>query len=193
MQPAECKNQTALAKLFDISRTTVTKWVKRADFPCARRGPWSKEQVAEIHAWWLNWRRTTPEEAAEVALDKYQVELKLKTEKMLTERIKREILEGKYLPRDQVDGALGGIAAVFIEALDAIEESIPTRVAQAIVEHLQLPPAKVSELAGIIDPFVQSHLDRARQRLIEHGSYELVKITELVQESGTRRRGRPTA
>ncbi len=40
-----------LAREVGRSRTAVTKWLKRRDFPASRTGPWSAAEVQAIREW----------------------------------------------------------------------------------------------------------------------------------------------
>ncbi len=44
-------SQGQLAATMDVSRKTVTEWVKRADWPVRRRAPWSWADVHKIREW----------------------------------------------------------------------------------------------------------------------------------------------
>jgi hypothetical protein len=108
-----------------------------------------------------------------------QVEVLLKKERMLHERLKREILEGKYVPRELVDGALGGFASLVIQILDELE--------------LSLPPRLAGKTSGQIEADLIAVLDAARQRLADKAEIELVRVVDVNSAERHRGRGRPAA
>lgn len=108
--------------------------------------------------------------------DAASVELALKRERMLHERLKRQILDGEHVPRDLLEGALAGLARTFADLLDELELSLPSRLAN-------LP-------AGRIETELIRILDSGRQRLADRTEVELIRLKDLTTKRRKHRRGR---
>jgi len=185
-------NQSKLANLVGVSRKAVTEWLRRPDFPVRHAAPWNDAEVEQIRRWKTTLQEDrssssmpgtspNPQAGAYDPMMRMQIDTLLKREKMLHEKLKREITEGKYMPRDLVDGAMGGLAVLFVQMLDDLELSGPTRFAN------RTGPQVAKDIGVLLDSY--------RQRIIEKAQIEMVKIADLarMREEKVRGRGRPTA
>jgi len=98
--------------------------------------------------------------------------IKFTRERTENERLKRELLQQQHVRRDQVDGSIGGIIAVFVETYNEIELSWPSR----------FPGIDTKEMIRLLDSY--------RQRIVDKGRYELESFQSV--SNRTKRTGRPT-
>ncbi len=161
----------ALARLMGRSHSTVGEWVKRPDFPTRRKAPWSDADVQAIKAWagLLQPNRAKAEEPDDdLARLKLQAETLYKKERALREKLRREIDQGQWVKRDLLDGAVGGVCRLFVDALTELELTLPERLAGKTAGQIKMDLAKVC--------------DGVRRRIIERGEYEYVKVTDLARK-----------
>lgn len=185
----------ALGKVLGVSHQTAAEYVKRPDWPVPRRPPWSEDhiRIAQGFAATLRADRsgggshptarpgaTDPANAQRFdPVIAAQVDVLLKKERMLHEKTKREVLEGKYVLREHVDGALGGLGALMLQIFEELEMSLPSALA--------------GMTAGQVEKHLVRVLDAARQRIADKAEVELVRVSDLVEHVRKRGRGRPGA
>lgn len=168
------RTQQDLADRLGVSRVTVTKYFTRADWPVRKRGPWSDADVARARSFKQTLQDDraeqgepgAPEASQQIAnlkRAKLAAETKLKVIQGRHEELKHQILSGRYIPRDLVDESLGGLASLFVQALDELEMQ---------------------------EPSIGPRLDHLRTRLAEQAQYELRRVEEVGLELAKRRRGR---
>jgi hypothetical protein len=172
------KSQRELARQIGVSQPSVAKLVKHADWPVRRKAPWRSSDVDIIKRWRKSLNGNHDDSMTTLSSAKKKVDIMLASERMKNERIKREITEGQYVRRELMDGALGGMAAVFVGLLDELVATCPERMA--------------GKSAGQIKKEFTILIDHSRNRLVEKGEYELLKLNELVAQLAHSHRGRPT-
>ena len=220
-------NQKQLAKVLGISQPMVSIHVRRPDWPVAKRGPWSDQDVRAIRQWRRIALGPTPEvkhwhdattgggnapggapgdapgdasggisggggtsggtsggggdeeqpDYSNLSVAYRKTQIQLNHERMLHERLKRQINGGLYVPRDLLDGALGGLAAMFVQICDELEMSLPSRFASKRADQIERELTKL--------------LDSCRRRICEKASYELAHLSKI-RKPRKKRRGRPT-
>lgn len=177
-----------MAQAVGVSRSAWMNYKVRSDFPQAvpRRKPprgWTAEHVQAVKAWSANLQPDRSGKHDDLAGEDglsitKRIELLLKRERMLHTKLQREILEGRYVPREVMDEALGGLAGVFVAVLDELEITAPPRFA--------------GKTAAQIAQEIQHILDLNRRRIVEKAQYELMSV-QKVAESLLRRPGRAEA
>ena len=122
---APIKSQSSLAKSIGVSPRTVTEWLGRPDWPFAKRGPWNVKAIQD-------WRSGLQEDRSRPPTNNQaQANLEYKAEQARTLKMKREILEGNYVPRDQQNRAIIEIINTIRRKLEEWLDSLPPRM-----EHL---------------------------------------------------------
>ncbi|MEM1213024.1 MAG: hypothetical protein AAGI68_12100 [Planctomycetota bacterium] len=166
------RTQQQLADALEISRKTLLQWMDRPDWKWQRRGPWDAKAQRDIAQWRV---LTLQEDRAEqggsprddshapadlatiarLKKAKLAADVKYQTEHAKHEQLKHEILGGHYIRRDLVDGALGGLAALFVQVCDELEMRKP-------------------DLGPLLDDY--------RRRLCDRADYELRRVEEVSTE-----------
>ena len=152
------RSQSQLAAAMDVSRNTVTKWVKREDWPVSRRAPWSWTDVHKIREWRRGLSGAAEREAeAESETDNGVLEaLQASPERLAKLRLmltRREILE---LDRGIKAGEfvkLADVEAVRVARIHAVKTMLLTQ--RQRVEHRVRAVVKsektISKITAIID------------------------------------------
>lgn len=118
--------QQELAAALGLSQSVISRWLKRGDCPIPTKGPWTDQHVALLGPWrqLLQEDRATglhPKAAeapvgrpAGIAMNmpssdsmpanaRQVVDVKLKMERMTKIRLERQILEGSYIDKAEVE------------------------------------------------------------------------------------------
>lgn len=193
--PGGAATSRAMAAAIGVSPGRVSQLAAEPGWPVNKRGPWPAADVEAVKAWHQARRRQAPgtpagaaptagqandDEGPDLAKAYAQVRVLLYRERTQHEKVKREILEGQLIRRDAVDGALGGLAAVFIAVLHDVELALPGRLAG-----LDAPAIEVE---------LSRYMDAARRRIIESAEYETKSLAEATTAAQRRRGpGRPAA
>ena len=181
-----------VARALGVSRTTLYKLKTRDDWPAAAELPLRREDVERIRRWRddalspdpTRFDREEPRDLGESGgpqpdlgrADK-QVGILLKRARLEKLKLEREITEGKYVPRDRVEGIVCGVSSLFIDALHELEMSLPRRL------------HGLSE--GAMEAELQRVFDALRERLADHAEFEVLKLHELRERTRSPQGGRP--
>lgn len=171
------KTIRGLARKCGVSDAAVRKWLKRPDWPLARKPPWSDAQIEKI----ADWRQTLQDNRASPSADQVslddgvemshlQAKALYERERALEKQLKREMLARTLIHRDTLDGALGGVARLFVDALQELELTLPERLA--------------GKTAGQIANDLARIFDATRKRIVERGEFDLMRITDLAKGNG---------
>jgi hypothetical protein len=181
MESKSYKTVAALARAVGIARQNLHELLNRSDWPTRRHPPFSDADLKTV----LTWRSSSLQEdrAAPATPEHAEVRVLKDQETMLLTRLKRELLEGKYVERSLHDRALLGLTDVFVAALSGMEQAIPLAVADLTAEQ-----------RGNLEKVIADRFAQARQQIAERGRIELAR-TEAVAMNRvkelTRGRGRP--
>jgi hypothetical protein len=112
---------------------------------------------------------------------KLQVDILLARERMEHEKLRKEILSGKKIDRELLDGSLGGLTAVFIDVFHDLELTLPGRMGGRTPDQIE------RDLGPLLDTY--------RRRIVEKAEYELVTVERIAQREAEARasRGGPAA
>jgi hypothetical protein len=142
----------ALADAIGVHRRSLTNYLKRDDWPVSRDGPWNGHAVNRIKRWRRDELQedrsgkakpivieqgpadeddhddstgdAADKSAADGNRDRGWNDL-YKEEQTLLTRVKRELLEGKYIETSIHEQALLALADTFIECLSSLSLSLP--------------------------------------------------------------------
>lgn len=190
------RSQYELADHFEVSQKTASLWVRRDDWPVRRRAPWGPVDLRKIDTWRQGLSDGGLQDSNEhfegggpqtsdgdglptenVAVTHKKVQTLLAKEKLLDARLSRQVKEGKLVPRDLLDGALGGLVAMFKEGLEDLEMSLPERLES-------LPSTEIQKIMA-------RHIDGLLKRLIERAEYDTKHVADVAKEIAKRGAGRP--
>jgi len=173
------KSGRALAKALGVGESTVREYLQRAEWPVKRRAPWSATDLQRINAW----RRQLQEDRGGSASsddDTVKINKHLKLESMLLKRTQRKKLEGTLVEKHLLDGALEGLAKLFVQTLADLERS--------------LPPELAGKDPGQIESCLHARFRAARESLAARQLLELETIEQVVKAANLpKARGRPAA
>ncbi len=167
------QNQAELAGFLGIRKRSLQRLLARADWPVGKHAPWSANDAREAR----RWRREALQNPNSRGRDSTDVELDTALDRELMEarvdlarargdklRAENEKLREQYMPWEQVDGMLGGLAFVFLRILDEIEATWPGRFG--------IDRAEVGRL-------VASY----RRRVIDQAELELRRLSDARDET----------
>jgi len=180
---AKCSNQNDLAGALGVSKSTVSKYLKRADWPARRRGPWSDEQVEKIKSWRLALQedrseKNTPQPVPAGGPNYPQMKLKGDAIKAMSQGeqqlIRARLMKGQVVENEIVEKSLNGITAMYVRSLNNLAASLPGQLAGDRKTNRR-----------IIGDVVR----RIREDLIAQREIELIDIGKYTEEiaSGTRK------
>ena len=193
--PAAASTATELAEALGIAGSTVSRYLRRADWPTGRAPPWSPGEIERIRRWraGLQEDRAAGEHSGEapgggavraegeqrraplledLAAAYKKVQILLSRERMEHERLKRRLLAGELIEREQIDHTLGGLTDVFLQTFDELERTLPGRLARRTSAQIE------RDLGPLLDGY--------RRRVIERGEYELCTLAEARARSACR-------
>lgn len=177
---AGARTQTELAKRLGVVQPAVSKYVRDATWPVKRRGPWSAGEVNKIEEWYHSKNASrSPEsaitgEAAQLQRLKLQSEILLKQEQRKTYQLKREMLERERVTIEQYEGALGGLAEMFVKEVEGLRLTL------------------VQRFSGVDPASLDDVLDSILGRLANTTEIKAVEVEAAVASARRKRRGRNT-
>ena len=131
------KNQTELASLLGVSQPVVSGMLRSADCPVPQRGPWTEAHLKSMNDWRSLMQEdrsqdvdTSEGESFQEILRKHPakaVEVRLKMERMQKVRLERLILEGSYIPKDEVLLGWSERARFFRESMEGLAAAVSSK------------------------------------------------------------------
>lgn len=176
----EICTQRELAKALGISQPTVSKLLKRSDWPTRRHGPWSSVEVQQVKAW----RESLQEDRARedygegsAAIDelkraKLQIEIIEKRERANFTKFRHELERQEHVRKDLLERAMGGLAGEFVAIFEEMELAGPKRFAEMSPEQFG------------------RHLDHYRKRIVDRGKVELKSLSDTMRDVEAKRKRR---
>jgi phage terminase Nu1 subunit (DNA packaging protein) len=138
---AEYKSQAALAKAVGCSAKTIHLSMKRADWPLGPK-PWTESDVQKVKQWRAtslkedaNESQRPQDSKAAEARDGLEIQLKLQRVKKL--KFEREVLEGQYVRKDEVETAWIRRAGSIRNALAGLAATVATKFPKDIAPRVQ--------------------------------------------------------
>ncbi len=170
------QNQAELAGFLGIRKRSLQRLLARPDWPIGKHAPWSADDAREARRWRresLQNPNSRKRDEVDPELARQLMEARIELAKARRDKLafENELLRGRYVPRETLDGAMGGLAAVFVQILQEIEFTWPGRFSHGI------------DVKG-----AERLLDSYRRRIIEKGELELRSLSDVRAE--TRRAGR---
>lgn len=174
---SKCRNQSELAEAIGVSKSTVSKYLKRPDWPVRRRSPWSADDVDRVSAWRVSLQDDRSEKggrphptAPTPGPDYGLMKLKGTAIKVLAqgeqEVIKARHLKGELVEREVVDKSLNGLTAIFVRSLNNMAAALPGQLAGDRKTNRR-----------VIDQVVR----RIREDIINQRSIELLDVDEYTK------------
>lgn len=166
------KTWRQVADEIGISERTLRNLRQREDFPKGQRDDAHVEAIADWH------RNALQENRA--AVDLSQIGLQHKAEQMLLTRVRRELLEGKYIPLQLHEQAMLALSDTFIASLNELQQALPLALRGLD--------------AGASERLLRDRFDNARRLIVERGTIELNRsMADQVKQPAKSGRGRPPA
>jgi len=172
----------SIAKALGVSRQRLYKLKTRPDWPCPSALPFGDSHIEALRRWRAGFQHDGGDQdgdgdgGGDVGRAYKQIQILLSRERMLHEKLKREITAGQYVSRELLDGSLGGLAQLFIDGLADLEMALPARLA--------------GKAGPQVEKELQRYFDSLRRRIAERAEYELVKVSDMAAKA-RRGRGRP--
>lgn len=149
------KSQGDLARAVGCSAPTLSNLKKRGDWPVGRIGPWSVADVEAVKVWREGHQENRAAQNPEMANAAHQ----LKVEQVIITRVKRELLQGKYIENEIHERAVVGVATRFTGELDALAA--------------RLPALLTTTDPGEVEAILTREFDASRQRISDQAEIEL--------------------
>jgi hypothetical protein len=178
---AEYRSGRALAKALGISPAAITGYLRRPDWPLARRPPWSGPDLDVLRRWrtWLQEDRSGKgEDPADEAVkfgpnarQKADVLLKLHRARKL--RAEADLAEGKVIERELHELAMVALARLFTSAAEDTFERLPHQLSGDRTAN-----AAICRSAG----------HELRERILGQAELELIRIDDEIHARLMRKR-----
>jgi len=166
--------KSALAAHLGVSANTVSKYVKRDDWPVSAAPPWSATDLRTIE----QWRSTELREDRANETAKGPWSKRLVKEQTLLTRLKRELIEGKYIEASMHEQSLLALVDTFVQATNSLALNLPLAL-----EGLTPAEAKAT---------LRDRFEEAIERIKSHAKQLQVKSRKDARESLPRAgKGRP--
>lgn len=186
MAAKRARTQRELAAAVGRSQPAVLKWIRHPTWPFGATGPWD---VAAVKKWAAGLQEDRAADAAapsnggaapqDLGLAQ-KVALAAKNENMLFTRAKREKLQGTLVSRELLDGALRGLARMFVAGLDELERSLPYQLA--------------GRSAAEIEKIIAERIRAQRAQLAGQTVIELQQVEQrIAADALPKARGRPAS
>jgi hypothetical protein len=162
-------NWKSVAEAVGTARTALVEQRKREDFPGPRTMPKGGLTQADVDAI-RRWREQLPR-AGQVASDPVAVDIhrQHKREQTLLMKVRRELLQGKFIEQALHEQAMVALTDVFVRAC----ESLPTSVATAV-------PNLTPEQRGTLERVIAEQVIRERHRLASMATLDLSAAPKCV-------------
>jgi hypothetical protein len=147
-------NWKSVAEAVGTARTALVEQRRRPDFPGPRTMPKGGMTQADVDAI-RRWRESLPR-AGQVASDPVSQDIHVahRKEQTLLMKVRRELLQGRYIEAALHEAAMVAVADVFVRAC----ESLPTSVATAV-------PNLTPEQRGTLERVIAEQVIAERHRL----------------------------
>jgi hypothetical protein len=152
------KTKSAFAGALGKPPDWFTRWYTRPDWPVSKSGPWTDDDVATVKAYVdkkIGERAGTEDGAGTIGE-------RLKIEQMILTRVRRELLQGKYIDADIHTRAVVAVGLLFVRELDTLVARLPALVEKAALDG-----------PGEVEKVLRSEFDAVRRRLAESPAMEL--------------------
>ncbi|QNN23514.1 hypothetical protein HED60_14935 [Planctomycetales bacterium ZRK34] len=164
------KTWRQIADEVGISDRALRNLRQRDDFPEGRRDDAHVQAIVEWH------RNALQENRA--AVDLSQIGLQHKAEQMLLTRVKRELLEGKYISLILHEAAVLALTDTYVASLNELQQALPLAL-RGLDE-------------GAKEKLLRERFDNARRLIIERGTIELNRsMADHAKQTPKSGRGRP--
>ncbi len=175
-------NLKAFAKKLGITEATASRLRQHDAWPAEvpRRTP-PRGYTAAHAALVADWRSRELREdrAADGPADLTNIRQRKDLEAMLLTKVKRELLQGKYVARSLHVAALERLADLFVAALNQLEQAVPLAV-----------PGMTPEQRGEIECVLAQRCADQRDKIAERGRIEVNHAHDAVAETERARRGK---
>lgn len=136
---AAIRTQNDLCNELGVAKSTVSKYLKRPDWPVKKRGPWTTVDVEKIRVWRVGLQddrsekaKTSVSRTSEGSPNYGEMKAKGTAIKALADGeqavIKARLLKGQVVDHEVVERALNGLTAMFVRRLEALETSLPSQL-----------------------------------------------------------------
>jgi hypothetical protein len=144
-----------VAEALEASRTGLVRLRQREDWPAPRTMPADGLTQADVKAI-RSWREQLPRAGQGVTADPEAADIhrEHKREQTAYMRVRRELLQGKFIEQALHEQAMVALTDVFVRAC----ESLPTTIATAV-------PDLTPEQRGTLERVIAEQITRERHRL----------------------------
>lgn len=163
-----------LAVALGVAVSTCSGYLKREDWPVARKGPWTAAQVDQVKAWRSQLQEDRSGKAAGAeggdgvtVSAKTKADTALKIHRARQAKVAADMAEGKVIPRPLLEQALASLATMFVQIGDDVFESLPH---------------KLDGDVAINEPHCRQAWHDWRKKIIEHVELDLSKIDDRIAQ-----------
>lgn len=179
---AKFATQQEFAKALGVSEGTLSKYLRRGDWPARREAPFGDADLEKARGLQKLLQDDRSEKAAppaaavrqDVNLKELQTRQKILLDKERTRkaRVEADLAEAQVVPRALLDDAVIGLARIFVERIRNAESALPRF----------LDGDKRKNKAAL-----STYFERVRQDLVESASIELAKADDELRKIVTRK------
>lgn len=169
------RTQRDLARTFSTTEATVSRWLKRSDWPVRRRGPWSEQDIETIEQWRLLLQDDrSGKSRSPVSPDaKHRADTLLKVHRARKVKAEADMAEGRVVDRDLLELGIVAVARGLVQTGDDVFHRLEHRIAAD-------------------DPKIATELQQSwrefRERLLDMTEVELTRIDDEIHDRLIRRR-----
>jgi hypothetical protein len=162
------KSWSALAREIGIAQPTLVELRRHDEWPASvpltvPAGGFTAEHVESVRQWREGLSRATLQQPdADDSGDMTSVNRAYKLEQTALTRVRRELLEGRYIETQLHEAAMLALADRFIASLTALQQSVPLAV-----------PDLTPEQRGSLERVMAEQITRERQRIADEAELRI--------------------
>lgn len=138
----QCKTQTAFAEALGVTKGTLSKYLRRDDWPVRRTRPWGSADVEKARQWRLGLQDDRSDKAkppmpngAALAEQKQRAVTLREAHRARREKVAADLAEKSVIKVEIFEGAVAGLARLFRQTLDELVASLPHQLDGDVVKN----------------------------------------------------------
>lgn len=165
-----CKTQTQLADALGVTKGTLSKYLRRDDWPVRRSRPWGDADVEAARKWRLGLQDDRSEKAkpaapgtSKIAEQKARAQAVKETHNARKAKVEADRAEQLVMPTDTFELAVAAMARLFRRQLDELVASIPHRLDGDVLKNTDVLKAWRREVCERLSAQQELEIEAAKE------------------------------